>query len=972
MSIQAQNTELNIVPGGIIPVVHVSQYDVDRVLTFNLYDRNSEASLASGTTAVIEGTKPDGNGFQYAATITGNTVTVNTTIQMTVLSGTVDCKIVLRNGSQVIGTALFIMDVEKAGINENTPISETDLPLIISEATEQMQRAEAAATAAALSEENAEAEALKAEGYATGKQNGGEVSSESPYYHNNAEYYSEYAESIADRLPEGLSPKGTCVFADLPSISESIVGDMWVISDSFITTSDFRGGSGVSVQAGAYVYLTDSNKWDILPSKSSGHMIVDSEGVTMPQRAKLKFVGCTVTDDSTNDTTIIEAEGGGSSVVASLAITTNNSAFYGQTVTVKDSNGDTVNTGVFSNSGTVSIGVVGANYYTAIVTTYGATVSQQVAVTESGSYNVALNSDTILGAWINKGGLDYTDYADFSEVEADEEAVRRLMTIHASVDYLAECGSATDSLVLSIINSDICAKWINLRDYALDTLYANTYLKAMMDTADKYFYGEWVITDNTTTPPTWGAKGNVPVMTADDAPYGVASASSVQTPSNLAYKPFDGHPSNTGSSSYSTAHWQSNNVSPATLSYKFVNPVNIKRVKLQIYWNYGGLCAKKYEILASNTPDSWDVVLYTADNLSNAFRGDETIDLPNNDNYYLYYGVRITGSYNQNYVAIDTLQFYGRELKESVPAMTSNTAPYGVASASSEYNSDYSAWKAFNSSEAFGFLPSQSENQYLAYTFTSKIKPVFCVITRIGSGTQVNNFVVKGYDNASSKDAISDTIAVTTGETKFALLNATRDYKTLELSCSDWGRQGNGVKLQFYGLNYSEYDWDTEHPRHYLYDHGVEFEEFDNDIPCFSDSRYSVTNAIKKPYELLIDTTQLGQTTWKCSSFITSNTTDYTPYSALFVRLGLDSIGYNIVMSTAKTEFGYYGAGNAVGGISEGINSETVAGNIEPQLKYIDTSNVNTNIYTAFPVYVGGTSTRNINNKQSIEEAWLE
>lgn len=212
MSIQAQNTELNIVPGGIIPVVHVSQYDVDRVLTFNLYDRNSEASLASGTTAVIEGTKPDGNGFQYAATITGNTVTVNTTIQMTVLSGTVDCKIVLRNGSQVIGTALFIMDVEKAGINENTPISETDLPLIIAEATEQMERAEVAATAAALSETNAAtsesnastseanaaADALKSEGYAVGKQNGADVSSGNPYYENNAKYYASDAKASAD------------------------------------------------------------------------------------------------------------------------------------------------------------------------------------------------------------------------------------------------------------------------------------------------------------------------------------------------------------------------------------------------------------------------------------------------------------------------------------------------------------------------------------------------------------------------------------------------------------------------------------------------------------------------------------------------------------------------------------------------------------------------------------------------------
>lgn len=292
MSIQAQNTELNIVPGGIIPVVHVSQYDVDRVLTFNLYDRNSEASLASGTTAVIEGTKPDGNGFQYAATISGNTVTVNTTIQMTVLSGTVDCKIVLRNGSQVIGTALFIMDVEKAGINENTPMSETDLPLIIAEATEQMERAEA--------------EALKAEGYATGKQSGEEVSSESPYYHNNAEYYSEYAESIAESLPDGLNIKGTCTFAELPSIADSFVGDTWVISDSFTTTSDFRGGSGVSVAASAYVYLTDSNKWDILPSKSGGHTIVNSSGTELPQRSKLQFEGAIVSDDETNNATVVE------------------------------------------------------------------------------------------------------------------------------------------------------------------------------------------------------------------------------------------------------------------------------------------------------------------------------------------------------------------------------------------------------------------------------------------------------------------------------------------------------------------------------------------------------------------------------------------------------------------------------------------------------------------------------------------
>jgi len=51
-----------------------------------------------------------------------------------------------------------------------------------------------------------------------------------------------------------------------------------------------------------------------LNEKGGGHTILDSDGVTMPQRAKLKFVGCTVTDDSEHDTTLVEAEGGGNDI----------------------------------------------------------------------------------------------------------------------------------------------------------------------------------------------------------------------------------------------------------------------------------------------------------------------------------------------------------------------------------------------------------------------------------------------------------------------------------------------------------------------------------------------------------------------------------------------------------------------------------------------------------------------------------
>lgn len=253
-----QETDLNVVPGGIIPVMHVSQYDVGRELKFVLYDGYDTADITTGMTVTIEGTKPDGHGFQYSGVLdqSTHTATFVTTEQMTVLAGAIECKLTLYLNSQRIGTALFILDVEKAGINYSTIISDTELPLIIAQATEQMERAEAAADAAALSETNAatsetnaaaseasaanseivcgsfmrmagvsaasaeqsaiisgsfmrtagnyadgaeasaasaNVNALKSEGHALGTQNGTPVSSDSPYYHNNAKYWADEA-----------------------------------------------------------------------------------------------------------------------------------------------------------------------------------------------------------------------------------------------------------------------------------------------------------------------------------------------------------------------------------------------------------------------------------------------------------------------------------------------------------------------------------------------------------------------------------------------------------------------------------------------------------------------------------------------------------------------------------------------------------------------------------------------------------
>ena len=131
MSIQAQRIKLNVVPGGIIPVLNVSQNDIGRTLQFELYDGVSAASIAAGTTATIEGTKPDNHAFQYSATVSGNTVTVDTTQQMVIVPGKVECTLTLTYSGQIIGTALFFMEVERSGLDMNADISDTELPILV-------------------------------------------------------------------------------------------------------------------------------------------------------------------------------------------------------------------------------------------------------------------------------------------------------------------------------------------------------------------------------------------------------------------------------------------------------------------------------------------------------------------------------------------------------------------------------------------------------------------------------------------------------------------------------------------------------------------------------------------------------------------------------------------------------------------------------------------------------------------------
>lgn len=178
-----QTIYLNMMPGNVCPVIHVSQYDTDEdALVFNLH--MGSVPFTAGTTATIEGTKPDKTGFTYAASYSDNVVTADLTEQMTAVSGAVICEIRITDGANTVGTQNFILMVEPAALADDTVISDTDIPLL-----QQAIDASAAAVTAA------------GQVYAVGSKigNSGDLNN----YTTSGKYYAEQSHTISNAPTSG-------------------------------------------------------------------------------------------------------------------------------------------------------------------------------------------------------------------------------------------------------------------------------------------------------------------------------------------------------------------------------------------------------------------------------------------------------------------------------------------------------------------------------------------------------------------------------------------------------------------------------------------------------------------------------------------------------------------------------------------------------------------------------------------------
>ena len=194
-----QKYNLNLIPSGVNVVVKASQYDKGaRTIQFTLYNGDELFTIPAGCDVHVLGTKPDNTGYVYSCTYSGSVVSFDVEDQMTVCAGKHQAEVRITKNGEILGTANFTFSIEKAGLDDDTEISETVIPYIeqIIEDLPQIEQIATNLPEILLADDNA----LKSEGFAVGEQNGVPVSSDSPYYHNNAKWYKEQASEYTRQI----------------------------------------------------------------------------------------------------------------------------------------------------------------------------------------------------------------------------------------------------------------------------------------------------------------------------------------------------------------------------------------------------------------------------------------------------------------------------------------------------------------------------------------------------------------------------------------------------------------------------------------------------------------------------------------------------------------------------------------------------------------------------------------------------
>ncbi len=123
-----QTYTLSLQPGGVPFRIPCVQGDASsRTISLSLISCGTTFTPPTGTVATLDGTKPDGKSFSVAGTISGSTVSVTLTAQMTAVAGEIPCRLTLVNGAEILGTAEVLLVVAPAAIPAAPDLSDSDM-----------------------------------------------------------------------------------------------------------------------------------------------------------------------------------------------------------------------------------------------------------------------------------------------------------------------------------------------------------------------------------------------------------------------------------------------------------------------------------------------------------------------------------------------------------------------------------------------------------------------------------------------------------------------------------------------------------------------------------------------------------------------------------------------------------------------------------------------------------------------------
>ena len=512
--------------------------------------------------------------------------------------------------------------------------------------------------------------------------------------------------------------------------------DIWINKGTYYCS---EGGNA------QYVFVTSEG--NIQPSLSiteqlanagsggGGHTILDEDGVIYPQRSKLQFEGCEITDDAVNGITVVKCEGGGTTIVQKPTVTIDTYTYDG-----------TEKAPVITGLDTKNCNVTG---------TYEAT--------NAGDYTFTITlKNTANMVWndLTTASLVYT--WSIGKVIVTEPSVTNTSKTYNGSVQSPTITRDTDHTTISGTYSST-----NVGSYSFEIALSDkeNYMWTDGTDADKTY--SWSIDAISVTVPTvtgttktYNGSAQSPTITRDTANTfvsGTTSATKVKSNYSFSIALND-----------TTYHkWSDNTTAAKSYTWKINPPVGSQYTPVNNIqaWLACASINKSYTTIAQ--------VLEDATTLSALMLSNNAVD-------YLVRSTSWVSNITGNQTAMtdigasdycaDTLlanstwrtaicdsAYFEEVLTTKVPIMTSNTAPSGTAFADSIFDSSYAAYRMFAGMSGHGWSPDPGGTHRCGYQFPSPIT-VYKVAGALAPGanyaTTPATVACQGSNNGSSWTAI--------------------------------------------------------------------------------------------------------------------------------------------------------------------------------------------------------------------------